>query len=257
MRTRTKLAIAASSMLVLGAGLVAVVMKTPLLLADLRTEPLGDAEQGRATLHRAQAAHGGRDAWLDHEWVELELDGDVPFLPARLGFGGVDERASVWLRFDPRQYGVATLRVDGETHAIDTRSDRDGLGLLADSLRHLWELPFAMESADVIAALPDREGQERVFASWGTDAPQMDVDQYVLWTDPAQHLVRRFDSTGRAIAPFIVARVMYEGYRTIDGFELPGRVTIYDEEDAVVHRWTLVAARLGPARSEAVTASRR
>ncbi len=161
-------------------ALGAVVLKTPLLLSDIRAEPLGSADEGRAHLHQAQAAHGGREAWLDREWVELELDGEIPFLPARLAFGDVNEQVHLRLRYDPREYGVATMVLDGETHAIDTRVERDGLGLLADSVRHLFEYAFSMESADVLAALPDRDGHARIFASWGTDTPQMDVDQYIV-----------------------------------------------------------------------------
>jgi hypothetical protein len=252
LRTEGNVATGIASLLLVSAlafvaGVIA--LKTPLLLSDIREDPLGDPAKGRAVLLRTQAAHGGLDAWRTRDWIELELRGEIPFAPARFGFGGVGEELHVVLRFDPAVHGLATLTLDGQDLAVDTRGERDGLGLLAESVRHLWEFAFAMDSADVLAALPAREGLDRVFASWGTDAPQPAVDQYVLWSDQQEHIVRRFDSTGRAIAPFIRARVVFDDYRDVEGFMLPGTVTVHraGERGGVVQAWRLVAARLGPA----------
>jgi len=226
-----------------------LVMRTPLLISDIRTEPLGDRSAGRKVLEASQRAHGGLDAWKARSWVELEVSGHVPFPPARWAFG-VPAHTEVRLRFDPQVVGLATLTVDdGEPIAIDTRKERDGLGLLADSLRHLWEFPFAMDTADVVAGLASVDGHDRVFLSWGTDAPQMTVDQYILWSD-GTHRTVRFDSTGRAITPFTKAVVVFEDHRRVEGFEVPGRVKVTraGQEGAVVHEWTLKGIRLGPDR---------
>lgn len=237
---RRRFGIAVLATLAVTALVAVLALKTPLLLSDLRTEPLGDAEVGRATLHEAQRAHGGRDAWLSRAWVELELDGEIPFPPARLALD-VDPEVHVTVRYDPREAEVASVVVDGVEREPD---------LLADSVRHLFELVFAMESADVSAALPDRDGHARTFLSWRTAEPQMDYDQYIVWADREAHLVRRFDCTGRAIAPFVLARVSLENYRDVQGFAIPARVRVARAEDgALVQGWTLVEARLGPPRS--------
>ena len=92
--------------------------------------------------------------------------------------------------------------------------------------------------------------KQRTFASWGTQDPQLHTDQYIVWTGE-NGLVERFDSTGRAVAPFILARVVFEDHRDVEGFQLPGQVTVFEagEAGSVVHAWRVVDVRLGPPRS--------
>ena len=103
----------------------------------------------------------------------------------------------------------------------------------------------------MLAALPDRDGHARIFASWGTD-DTADGRGPVHRAGPIGRSTSCAASTrrGAPIAPFVVARVTFEDYRAVEGFALPGRVIVRrgGERGAVVHRWTLVRARLGPAR---------
>jgi hypothetical protein len=226
------------------AGVAGSVLASPLVVSDIRQEPLGDPAEAQATMEAAWRAHGGLERWREHSRVELELQGQVPLWPARQVFGIEDEQVSVTLRYDPSVWGEGTLSVNG---GADVELDPAAPNLLADSVRHLVELSFSMDSADVLHALPQVDGHRRVFASWGEAAPQRDVDQYILWFN-AEGILTRFDSTGRAIAPFIKARVGFEDYQDVAGFQLPGRVEVRraGEDGALVHAWTLRSVHLEP-----------
>ena len=215
----------------------------PLLLSDIREAPVGDAQAARALLHQAHTTHGGLDAWRAHDWVELDLDGDIPKTPARWGFGVAERATSVTVRFRPTAE-VLAVTVDG----ADRYPGDDRAHFLGQSVQHLFELPFAMESADVLQAYGEQEGHQRIFASWGTAEPQRRVDQYILWRD-AEGRISDFQSTGRAITPFLRARVSLDQHREFEGFLLPTSVTVESDpaEAEPVMRWILRGVRMGPA----------
>ncbi|MCP4810723.1 MAG: hypothetical protein GY913_10535 [Proteobacteria bacterium] len=198
-----------------------------------------------ATLSNGWEAHGGIDDWRAHQRIELELEGVVELPPARWAFGVETASPSVTLHYDPSVWGEGTMWLDEGGSVQERVLDPAAPDLLADSVRHLVEFTFSMDSADVLHTLPDVDGHSRLFASWGDSAPQRDIDQYILWFD-AEHVLRRFDSTGRAIAPFIRAEVTFEDYRDAGGFLLPGHVEVRrpGPGGALVHAWTLREARL-------------
>lgn len=242
-RRRLLLSLVAAPLLVASLGAAAV--KTPWLLSDIRPSSMGSVDEGRDTLRAIQRAHGGAGNWRSLSWVELEFTGTVPFLPARLTFG-VPEQFDLVVRFTPAVPGRASLILNGTVHEVDARDGNEGLALVANSVRHLWELPFAMQSADVVRHVADTQGYERVFASWGTPEPQADTDQYILWSRGG--VIERFYSTARVITPFTVACVDLEAFRTVEGFVVPGKVTVRGDhpQGRVVQRWELRGIRFGP-----------
>lgn len=243
---RVAVAVALLALIVAGLGLAA--LRTPLFLSDLVEDPLGDAARGEGLRDRMQAAHGGLERWRARGWIELRLTGAIPSRLARGTFGVGAETVELTLRFDPRDRAPTTMRlVDGARTTEGAMPDLDpGHRMLAASIRHLFELPFAMESADVIHALPPVDGAPRVFMSWGAAAPQMETDQYILWLDPAGRIFR-FQATVRAVAPFVTADVAFEGAVEAEGLALPKRAQVADaREGETIHAWELVEMKLGP-----------
>ncbi|MCA9539944.1 MAG: hypothetical protein KC620_13695 [Myxococcales bacterium] len=184
--------------LLLGALIMVAVVafKTPAFISDLRTEPLGTAEAAKALLARLDAAHGSGAAWRSHAFVELKTQGEVGAFEARLGFDLSEPQPLLTLRFDPAGCGPFTMRLTAGPviFAGEVGDASAGRQLLAASVRHLFEFPFAMASADVQHGMTVLDGHPRLFMSWGAAEPQMHIDQYVLWLGPDDRVVL-FEST--------------------------------------------------------------
>ncbi|MCA9526253.1 MAG: hypothetical protein KC549_08135 [Myxococcales bacterium] len=244
---RALLALAALAVVGVAAGLV--VFKTDLLLEALPVGPLGDEAAADAWIAEVEGAHGARTDWLAQGEVELHTRGELAFLPVRLLFGlplsSVD--VDLTLRFRPDTHGpyAYTLRLgDAVRHGTaDTRRDRDGLGVMLDSVRHLFELPWTPATVPFRRGLPpSADGLRGVFLTWGDPRPTRQYDQVAAWTR-AGRLVR-MDTTGRDVAPFVVARVEYAGEVALGGLRLPQTATVVRPGDgSLVHRWELVSAR--------------
>ncbi|MCB9685023.1 MAG: hypothetical protein H6738_07630 [Alphaproteobacteria bacterium] len=245
----------------MGAGIVGVVVmvatvgfavfRTDLLLSRLEVGPLGSEADADRVLPQLASAYGPADAWRALPAVELELVGEVPFVPARLLFGmaPTTPHTALTVRFEPGRHGVYGYVQDGVRGCADTRSERDGRGLLLDSVHHLFTLPFSVGDVpfrrSVSTAGPD--GSTGTFLTWGDDPePTSAFDQVVLWTDGGR--IARMDTTGRDVAPFIVAAVPYDGTAEVEGapgFLLPHTATIQrGPGGSIVHRWELRRARV-------------
>lgn len=260
-----KLALASVLLIAALAAAGGLVLGTDLFLADIRPAGLGPEGSGAASLDAIHQAHGGAERWKAVPRVSMVIEGTwhgrlvhwrlAPFL---------GDAPRLRLTFSPATHGDAVLApVDGADPIFEVRGgvafertaagERPGPAALpsfVDALRHLIELPFAMQTADVVRAVPDATWQERthrrVFASWGTDAPQSDVDQYVLWQDQASGHLVRFDATGRFMAPFAVACAEFAGQFEVDGFVLPRTVVVNrgDQPGAPIMSWRIVSVEL-------------
>ncbi len=227
-----------------------MILQTPLLLVDLSEEGLGDAAAGEAMAARMSAAHGGLDRWRERAWVELDVEGEVVAGTARFFFG-LGERVALTLRFDPCDQSpmTATIRDAERSIALPSADSTEGHAAITASVRHLFEMPFAMRSADVVRAMAPRGEVERVFMSWGTAEAQLQTDQYIMHLD-AQGATTGFRSTVRLASPFMTSAVTYADRVERDGLWVPRRATVRSgaPDGAVAHDWTLTDMRLGPVR---------
>jgi len=249
-RALKRLAIGVGALAVSLGAAALVVLETPLLLSDLSPAAPGTRDDGIAQRARMHSGHGGLTRWLDRSWVDLELRGEVPDRGARFGFGVDDGPVRLTLRFDPCDHSpmTATIEQGGHTIAVPSEDAGSGHALMVASMRHLFEMPFAMRSADVVRGLPPADGAERVFMSWGAATPQMETDQYVLHLGTDGRLTG-FLATVRAVAPFLTADVTYTGHVERDGLALAESAIVRNGPGGpVVHAWRLKAMTLGPIR---------
>lgn len=247
-RLRRTARVVLTVVLTLAVGL-AVVFHTELFLSSLDVGELGSEGDADDQISALVQGHGDPAGWKRRALVELRLRGTVPFAPARLAFGLHSTDVELTLQFEPSNPGryAFTLR-DGVAVSrgeVDTRGERDGLGLLLDSVRHLFELPFVAGQIPIRRGLSAADGTtRRAFFTWGTGPqPSPQHDQIVLF-ERGGRLVR-MDTTGRDIAPFIVARVEFRGAVALGDHRLPARATVLDAGSGrdVIHRWELVSVR--------------
>ena len=239
---------AAACLLTTAAGIA--LFRTELFLASLDVGPFGSEAQADEMVDALREGHGAPEAWRRLGVVELSFRGEIPFIPARLSFGGTSSNVTLRMRFRTDQHGEYHYWLrDGEDErsgAADTRRGRDGLGLLLDSVRHLFELPLVAREIPLRRGLPAQtDGSKRAFFTWGDSlAPNREVDQVVLSSMHGR--LFRMDTTGRDIAPFILARVDFEGEVALRDVRLSRRATIRDPgpDGDLIHRWELTGARV-------------
>lgn len=241
----TKVVLAGAAALgLLGVGAGFAVFRTDLMLSTLAVGPLGTEAEADAWMADVARAHGSREAWLGMGEVTLETHGTLDFPPVRLFFGlPLDVReVDLTLTFRPDTHGpyqyVLHTEHGEQRGAVDTRQGRDGTGLMLDSVRHLFEVQWTAPTVSFRRGLPERSGLAGIFVTWGADAtPTRRWDQVALWSRGGR--VVQMDTTGRDVAPFIVARVDLEGQQRLGPLTLPGSARIRDDEGADVHRWEL------------------
>lgn len=228
-------------------ALPAVAWRTDLFLSALDVGPLGTEGEVDAWLERTARVHGSRAAWLEQGEVELTTRGELAFPPLRVMFGTglADPSVELTLVFRPDTHGPYRYRLRQgdvvESGEVDTREGRDGIGFMLDSVRHLFEIPWSPPTVPFRRGLStSRDGRDGVFLTWGEDAhATRRYDQVALWSRDGR--IERMDTTGRDVAPFIVARVDFEGELMLAQLRLPRSATVTDPKGKVVHRWELLS----------------
>ena len=229
-----------------------VIFKTDLLLSELDVGALGSERAVDEWVSDVARVHGSRAAWLAQGEVELTTRGHLPFAPLRAMFGTAltDPTVELTLTFRPDTHGPYryTLRQGDNvrTGQVDNRDGRGALGFMFDSVRHLFEVPWSAPVVPFRRGLaPSADGRQGVFLTWGADAqPTRDYDQVALWSREGR--VVRMDTTGRDVAPFIVARVDLNGEVRLGDLRLPKSASVVDPKGKVVHEWELLGVKSRP-----------
>ena len=220
-----------------------VALRTDLFLSDLRPAQLvtegAPAKQGRALLARAKAAHGWA-AWRRARSVRFEVEQDFGLPGLHRLFGLPANPTRYAFIATPTDYaggryeveGGAPIHFEGDQPVRDGDDRGFGVSFFGRGMRHLLELPFAMDSADTVAKLEAAEWRgrsyDRVFATRGSPEARREVDQYVLWIDKETGHIDRFDATGHGLAPPVRARVELSWSAHPSGLVVPEEISVFD-----------------------------
>ncbi len=238
--------------------------------ADLRPEapPLDGAEaQGRALLAGLADAHGGRDAWLrqdvvratvsDHwkplmhtvagPWPSNGTPFEITFVPGkdsgRIHF--LEEEEPDWGLQNWRTY---TVEKGGEPEF----DDDDRIKFWIPTTSYFIEAPFRLVEATTVYRIEPKvvEGKhyERVFLTWGDDAPRDDVDQYVAWIDPDTNRLAWLQYTIRDYGDWMVGIMAYEELTETGGFVVARKMGTVDEPggERTLHQYRVHDLDLAP-----------
>ncbi|MEO1270029.1 MAG: hypothetical protein AAFX99_18230 [Myxococcota bacterium] len=236
-------------LLVAVVALIAVQTST---LSDLRPDELRrsgvtpEAEaKGRALLERMTEAHGGMATWRGHKTMEVELTDTWFKAVERLAVmpwpeSGQSLKLTMLLGQDisrlefsdgplkGESWGVqhwAPYRVKaGETQPLFPQEDWE-VTFWVPTVAYFMEAPFRLGEANVVAYVGERtiggEVFEGVFLSWGSDAPQDKVDQYIAWIGRDSGRLTYLEYTVRDILPSITAVMHYRDYKEVQGIAVP------------------------------------
>lgn len=256
--------------------------------ADLRTDALKKsglteeaAQRGQELLRSAVEAHG-LTAWHTHQTLE---------------FTAVDEWAGGWMaqgwwpetqqRFRMQMaLGTFTSRVellDGPAagavwgvqawrgyqrlaaSAPPTSSDAGVLTFYLPTLQYFTELPFRLLRADVVAYAGARTHRGHTFdlvlVTWNRLAPQLGVDQYLLWIGRESGLIEKCRYTLRDAYDWAAGTIHFDDYRAVQGVQIPFRQTVtldpidemeYPLDEHFFHQLVLGRARFDTVDREAL-----
>ena len=222
--------------------------------ADIRPESIkdgttdADARKGRALLMRAMASHGGRAAWKAHRTAQVTLTDDWPnFLVQALFLPWPENKEPITVQYllgtnDSRSEFLTGSR-KGEIWGVQnwaTYTQKPGeevvfkkdktIKFYLPTYQYFFELPFHLPYAGIVIDAGEDElaGQayDVVFVSWNTDAPQSDIDQYLVYINKATGLIDYLRYTVRDQFSFAVGNMQFADYRNVQGIQVPFRQTV-------------------------------
>jgi len=214
-------------------------------LADIRTEEMQsqpDEAKGKMLLDKMAVRHNSAK-WISFETYSLHVTdkfygmlGNIaaPF-PKATGEFQMDLIPNTFTnratftdeKWKNKVWGIQSWKTySGDTDGVtfDKKNDKI-IEFWLPTYQYLLELPNRIVEGDVIRYAGSRIVKDRsyelVFVSWKTDAPQKDIDQYMLWLDATTHQLEYVQYTVRDQGRIINATLEFAKYHTVEGLLIP------------------------------------
>lgn len=244
-------------------------------LADIRpdslkstTRPDADA-RGRQLLAEVITAHGGLDRWKQAKTVEVTARdhwehwmGRLMFMPQKesgqlmrwqTSLGG--DQVFIEMLESPTK-GEKWVMQDWPLYRAAPGGQPDyGAGkkihFYVATMNYALQLPFRSANAEVVryggqGSLRGKQ-YDLIYTTWHAAEPQKDTNQYVLWVDPVTHELAYLQLTDRELMKGAAGMMGFSGWKTIDGFKVPSRITSYKdaEKNVVLHDLRIESVAFG------------
>lgn len=223
-------------------------------LADIRPESLTESngtaaarEQG-ITVLRASLQATGLKAWQKHTTASIEVRDQWNGLMGKLAAPWPENPqqfrqdmvlgtfSSRLIFLDGAAKGTAWGIQDWQTYEVANENANprfaadDNIKFILPTIQYFFEFPFRIDSAPIIehAGVASHEGvtYDLVLATWGSRAANAKYDQYIIWIDQDEKLIRKLRYTVRDSAGFITGTMHYGDYRSVAGVQIPHRQTV-------------------------------
>lgn len=237
-------------------ALICIAISHTACLADVRPEKLREGDPGEAAresgiaLLQASQRAAGILAWGTYRTASLEVRDSYSGLlgttsnpwsanPVRyrheLLLGGFTSRLTL---LDGPDAGAVLGVQDWKTYTQSTADPEadpvfapdDQTRFILPGLQYFFEAPFRLQAAPIIEAAGEIEHDgityDLVYATWGQREPNAEHDQYVIWLDREERLVRKLRYTAREAGGFMAATMHYRDFRNVGGVRLAFRQTI-------------------------------
>lgn len=133
-----------------------------------------------------------------------------------------------------------------QSFLIDENKDKKPLAFAMVIYHYFLELPYRLNQAPIkrYYGQQTKNGQtyDLVFASWLSEAPSSDYDQYIVWINTKTKLVDYCIYTLRDNTNLITRKkygsIAYEDYRNIDGFMVPFNMPVMLDDGVIKNETT-------------------
>jgi len=220
-------------------------------LADIRTtEMAGTTDDARAmkVLHQMAKAHQV-NRWDDIETYTFHVSDEYQGLIGTFGSPFPKGKAVLELSFIPQTYTGRGIFQDGKwkdkvwgIQAWETYSNEEmekgifhekpdkQIQFSIPTYQYFIETPWRIFEANIIRYAGEREknGQvyDLVFATWETEEPQKEMDQYLLWVNRKTGVLDLVQFTVRDAGGWVHCTFYYDHYESLDGLLFPTEMTV-------------------------------
>ena len=112
---------------------------------------------------------------------------------------------------------------------LDKKNDKN-IEFWLPTYQYFIEIPNKIFEADIISYAGERtfngKKYDLVFASWKTDNPQKDIDQYILWINQETHILELLHYTVRDEFQWLHATLKYLNYSSEKGIPFPTEMEV-------------------------------
>ncbi len=124
---------------------------------------------------------------------------------------------------------------------LDSKNKSNNYVFALATFHYFIEMPFRLSNAELLRyyGIERLNGNtyDLVFASWHSEKPSPDFDQYILWinadTKLVDYVVYTLRDNKNPLTRGMYGSVAFQDYRNVDGFLVPFSMTVMLNDDAV------------------------
>lgn len=249
-------------------------------MSDIRTPEMktaidaaGSANKAREILQSAILAHGA-DRW--EEFQTVSFDFQEQFMKFKFAAPFPGGGAKLKLEYITDSYDGRLTILDGKKKGeqwglSDFSSWKKKAGkemvwkhnkktkFWLPTYQYFIQLPIKILEADYLRyggkRSIDNTNYDIVFASWKTDEPQKEFDQYAMYINPETELIDLVEYTVRGAGASFRGVCLYENYNQVQGIQIPGVMTVLGpkvdfEKRDVFHRMEVLGTEFNAVKKE-------
>lgn len=234
---------------------------------DIRPEQLKAGQtaippHGVSLLRASIEAHGGWERWRSHQTLKVVMTDHWDGIIGWFSMPWPENGQRMEMQFLRGTFYGKTKMLggpsDGDTWGVQAWKayltsanggtefrDHDDTLFLVPTYQYFLEFPYRIGGAGIIQfagtrAIGENE-YELVYATWGTEAPQLETDQYVLWIGAESRLIEKIEFTVRDQMRWATGTMHFSDYRDVEGIQIPFdmTVTLGPEDESHIHRMQL------------------
>ncbi len=199
-----------------------------------------DFAKGKELLQEMQTAYGGLDDWLSYKTGSYSQIAD--WYDDKLGMANWDELPQQFemtstLGTDDSEFTLLNGPNKGQTWGVEDWKSyqlKSGQKEFVHNekyhhkliYKNYWfQFPFRISEAPIIAyageSTVNGEAYDLLYATWKTETPNREFDQYVMYLDKETRLVEWLNFTVRQKLKFIKITAQFTDFKTINGVVAP------------------------------------
>lgn len=219
--------------------------------ADIRPATIEDGisqeevDKGKALLKNVRTAYGDSIAWYDFETVSMVLFENWYGDTATSGWSTDPQKMTFTSYIGSNDAEMIMLNGKYKTLEFSVLDDvlyeytpghnkvKTNKPVYYEKLiynNYWFQFPFRALESEIIAygGTEEVDGKvyDLVFISWGTDAPQKEVDQFVVYINPDNNQIDYIHYTNRKKYIFIELTAQFLDFQTVNGIAVPHRQLI-------------------------------
>lgn len=169
----------------------------------------------------------------------LTMDYNTKSADAKMEFTSGKDKGTVWGIENGKTYIKSPF---GQAEFIDSKNVKFWI----PTYQYFVEFPWRIQEATAVSYLGSDELKgvkaEKILASWGSIAPQKDIDQYVIWIHAESKRILKIEYTIREMHSFLTGAAYFENYKEFEGVLIATEFPVESNlvSDGFLHKMSVV-----------------